>query len=138
MVPSKCRPGRGSRAAPGPVGATVRAARGGWRAVAAVSPQCVSEELRLSRTRERESGLFPAVAQRRSSARCRVGLLLPCWRCRPRKFNEPAVSMHLLESVMLSFFSSRAQAGSCGLQLLIQTSAIPSKTKPVIAVFFLQ
>ncbi|XP_019474955.1 leucine-rich repeat-containing protein 49 isoform X2 [Meleagris gallopavo] len=33
-------------------------------------------------------------------------------------------------SVMLSFFSSRAQAGSCGLQLLIQTSAIPSKTKP--------
>lgn len=105
MVPSKCRPGRGSRAAPGPVGATVRAARGGWRAVAAaVSPQCVSEELRLSRTRERESGLFPAVAQRRSSARCRVGLLLPCWRCRPRKFNEPAVSMHLLGKRNAVFF----------------------------------
>uniref|UniRef100_A0A669PM29 Leucine rich repeat containing 49 n=1 Tax=Phasianus colchicus TaxID=9054 RepID=A0A669PM29_PHACC len=33
-------------------------------------------------------------------------------------------------NVTLSFFSSRAQAGSCGLQLLIQTSAIPSKTKP--------
>uniref|UniRef100_A0A8C3LR14 Leucine rich repeat containing 49 n=1 Tax=Chrysolophus pictus TaxID=9089 RepID=A0A8C3LR14_CHRPC len=42
------------------------------------------------------------------------------------------------ENVTLSFFSSRAQAGSCGLQLLIQTSAIPSKTKPVIAVFFLR
>uniref|UniRef100_A0A8C9EYU5 Leucine rich repeat containing 49 n=1 Tax=Pavo cristatus TaxID=9049 RepID=A0A8C9EYU5_PAVCR len=34
------------------------------------------------------------------------------------------------KNVILSFFSSRAQAGSCGLQLLIQTSAIPSKTKP--------
>lgn len=107
MVPSKCRPGRGSRAAPGPVGATVRAAaaaaargdrvvRGGGGFSSVRDRRAPPVTARCAWTCECDSGLFPAVAQRRSSARCRVQLLLLCWMCRPWKFNKPAVSMHVL------------------------------------------
>lgn len=51
MVPSKCRPGRGSRAAPGPVGSSVRAAaaRGGRSGGARRFLLSVWGQLRLSR-----------------------------------------------------------------------------------------
>lgn len=41
----------------------------------------------------------------------------------------------VLKNVIFCFFSSDLQVNNCGLQLVIQTSSIADKSKPVILTF---